>query len=95
MRSIPCWSALLALIACGWAGCDARLPEPESPGARLYAARCASGCHRLYAPGLMTTDMWEITVDRMQGDLLRGGLPPLSPDEKALLMDYLERHGSR
>ena len=37
----------LGLLA---AGCDARLPEPDSPGARLYAARC-TGCHRLYAPG--------------------------------------------
>ena len=75
----------LALLA---AGCDAALPDPESPGARLYAARC-TGCHRLYAPGLLTGEMWKITVARMQGELARRGLPPLSADEQALLVDYL------
>ena len=32
-------------------GCT-HLPDPDSPGARLYAARCGT-CHRLYAPSLM------------------------------------------
>jgi hypothetical protein len=74
-------------------GCNASLPEPESPGARLYADRCG-GCHRLYAPKLMTSEMWTITVTRMQGELGRRGLPMLSPDQKALLLDYLDRHST-
>ena len=95
MRIAGWWSALLPIMASAiWAGCDARLPDPDSPGAQLYAQRCASGCHRLYAPRLMTTEMWKITVDRMQGDLVRKGLPPLSRDEKALVMAYLKRHSS-
>ena len=93
-RSIPRWRAsaglLLAALA---AGCDARLPDPQSPGAQLYAARC-TGCHRLYAPGVMTGEMWKITVTRMQGELARRGLPTLSADDQARLLDYLDRHST-
>jgi hypothetical protein len=74
-------------------GCNARLPDPESRGARLYADRCA-GCHRLYAPAAMTSAMWKIVVVRMQGELARRGLPPLSADDQALLLDYLDRHST-
>ncbi len=80
---------LLAMLAA--MGCDARLPEPESEGARLYAARCDS-CHRIYAPGLMTYEMWKIQVERMQGEIVRHGLPPLTAAERTTVLDYLKRH---
>jgi len=80
----------LGLLA---AGCDARLPDPDSPGGRLYAARC-TGCHRLYGPGVLTAEMWKLTVARMQGELARRGLPPLTADEQATLLDYLDRHST-
>jgi Dihaem cytochrome c len=75
-------------------GCNARLPEPESPGGRLYAERCGS-CHRLYAPQSMKAPMWEMTLQRMQGELARRGVPPLKPDEYETLLAYLERHSDR
>jgi hypothetical protein len=75
-------------------GCDARLPEPDSPGARLYGERC-TGCHRLYAPESMKAAMWEFTLKRMQGELARRGVPPLSPDEYETVRAYLERHSDR
>lgn len=85
---------LVALAAAAWlAGCDARLPDPQSPGARLYAERCG-GCHRLYAPGSLTSAMWEVTVRRMQGELARRGVPPLTADEQATLLDYLDQHST-
>ena len=80
----------VGLLACG---CNARLPDPESSGARLYADRCA-GCHRLYAPAAMTSEMWTIVVTRMQGELARRGLPPLSGHDQAVLLDYLQRHST-
>lgn len=85
-------SAIVTIVMCGVAACDARLPEPDSPGARLYRDRC-SGCHRLYAPSLMKPEMWRITVKRMQGEMARRGVQPLSESETALLLSYLERHG--
>jgi hypothetical protein len=93
--SISGWHAAVAVLVAAAlaAGCDARLPDPESPGARLYADRCR-GCHRLYAPGVMTTEMWKITVTRMQGELARRGLPTLSDDEQTRLLDYLDHHST-
>ena len=81
--------ALVAVLTC--AACNAKLPEPESEGARIYAARCDS-CHRLYAPSIMKFEMWKVQVERMQGELARRGLPPLSEHEHAVLLDYLKRH---
>lgn len=84
-------AALLAVAML--AGCNASLPDPESPGARLYAARCG-GCHRLYAPQLMTSEMWKVTVTRMQGELARRGFPPLTAEEQSTLLAYLDRHST-
>lgn len=81
---------LLVMVLC-WMGCNARLPEPESDGAKLYAARCDT-CHRLYAPGILKFEMWKIQVERMQGEIVRRGLTPLSEAERATLLDYLQRH---
>lgn len=68
-----------------------RLPEPESEGAQLYAARCGT-CHRLYAPSTLKLEMWKYQVDRMQGEMHRRGIPPLTPDQVATLLEYLGRH---
>lgn len=83
--------ALLLAVSLAPAACT-RLPEPDSPGAKLYAERCDGPCHRLYAPGSMKYEMWKIVVDRMQGELARRGLPTLNADEEKLLLDYLRRH---
>jgi hypothetical protein len=77
---LPCLSA-----------CHTQLPEPQSPGAVLYASRCNT-CHRLYAPGSMTYEMWKIQVERMQGEMVRRGVPPLTPEQSVVLLDYLKRH---
>ena len=75
------------------AGCDASLPDPESQGAKLYERRC-TGCHRLYAPGVLSAEMWKVTVARMQGEFSRRGLPILTAEEQATLLDYLDRHST-
>ncbi len=72
-------------------GCNAPLPEPESPGAKVYASRCNT-CHRLYAPRALTYEMWKMKVALMQGEMVRRGLPPLTRDERELLLEYLQRH---
>jgi hypothetical protein len=38
--------------------------------------------------------MWKLQVERMQGELVRHKLPPLSTKERDLLLDYLRRHSS-
>jgi mono/diheme cytochrome c family protein len=83
-------AALAALLA---AACNAPLTDPESPGARLYGARCA-GCHRLYAPGTLTAAMWELQMDRMQAEMARRGVRPLDATERDLVLHYLQAHAT-
>ena len=72
-------------------GCGPSLPDPESPGARVLRERCG-GCHRLYAPGSMTAEMWRVQVARMQQEFTRRGLPWLDAGEEHTLLDYLAAH---
>jgi hypothetical protein len=73
------------------AGCGPSLPEPDSPGARVLAERCA-GCHRVYPPGLMTAGMWRYQVDRMRALFAERGIPWLAPAEEQALLDYVTSH---
>ena len=83
---------VLALIALPClSACTAQLPEPESEGAMLYVHRCDT-CHRLYAPGSLKYEMWRMQVERMQGEMVRRGIPPLTEQEHTLLLGYLRRH---
>lgn len=83
--------AFVACLAAMTVGCETRLPEPESAGARLYRDRCGD-CHRLYAPELLKAEMWKYQVERMQGEMVRRGAPPLKDDERATILEYLQKH---
>ena len=86
---------LLFLIASFYAaGCNASLPEPESESAQLYTQRC-SGCHRLYHPGLLTTEMWQFMLVRMETEFQRMGRPALSESEKTTILKYLSTHSQK
>ena len=74
-------------------GCNASLPDPESPAAQLYRQRC-SPCHRLYAPSLLTAEMWQVIVARMEQQMRRAGSPPLSAEESRMILEYLQKHSS-
>ena len=82
------FAALLSLL-----GCNASLPEPESPAAQLYQKRC-SVCHRLYAPSLLTAEMWRVMLGRMEIEMQRRGVPLPTPAEQAAILDYLRKHAS-
>lgn len=82
----------IATLVLGIAGCNASLPEPESPAAQVYQQRC-SGCHRLYAPQVLTAEMWKVMVTRMEQEFQRRGLPPLQAEERQMILDYLQKHG--
>lgn len=82
------------LIGMCLAGCNASLPEPESESAQLYTQRC-SGCHRLYHPGLLTTEMWQFMMVRMEAEFQRRGRPSLSESEKTAILEYLSTHSQK
>ena len=81
---------LVGLVLVG-AGCGGSLPDPESPGAHVLVARCG-GCHRVYAPGSMTAEMWRFQLGRMRALFADRGIPWLAPDDERALLDYLIAH---
>ncbi len=85
--------AAIASILALCTGCTSPLPEPESAGARLYAEHC-NGCHRVFAPSSLTSAMWKVQVERMQGEMARRGVPPLTREEMDVVLAYLYRHSA-
>src|SRR2546429_7422633 len=85
---------LLLTLLVGGIGCNASLPEPESPGAHLYQQRC-SGCHRLYAPSVLTPTMWQLIVARLEQELQRRGLPPLQPAGRQPILGCLQTYWNK
>jgi hypothetical protein len=83
-------TALLAGLVLA-AGCGPSLPDPDSRGARVLAARCG-GCHRVYAPGLMTAEMWRYQMERMRELFAQRGIPWLDPGDERAVLDYLTAH---
>jgi mono/diheme cytochrome c family protein len=84
--------ALLLLVVL--AGCGPALPDPETPGAAVYRGRCG-GCHRLFPPGSMTAEMWNVQVARMRGEFARRGIPWLGAEEEQTLLRYLGEHAGQ
>ena len=83
--------ALVALGVALAAGCEPALPDPDSRGAAVLRERCG-GCHRVYSPGSMTGEMWNVQVERMRDQFARRGLPWLTTEEERALRDYLSVH---
>jgi mono/diheme cytochrome c family protein len=84
---------LVFLLAQLVAACSPALPDPQSAGAQIYQVRC-SPCHQLYAPGSMTAAMWEVQVGRMQEEMLRRAVNPLTEQERYLVLTYLKAHAA-
>ena len=91
---VPRRILIAAVLALGAIACDARLPEPESEGARVVRERC-NGCHRIYAPSGMTFEMWKLQVARMRDKYTQAGRPWLTPDEERVLLDYLRHYAGQ
>lgn len=86
--------AMVAALAMFVAGCEGPLPEKDSFAAQLYAARC-DGCHHAYNPHRMTAAMWEVQVGMMEPKMREAGLPPLTPEERKTILDYLQRNAGQ
>jgi hypothetical protein len=80
------------VLLAGFVSACTKIPEPESAGGQLYAQRCSQGCHGAYRVDTMKFEMWKMVVRRMQGEMVRRGLPALTDTELQTLLEYLERH---
>lgn len=97
-----CACATLALMTLAWAlGCAGALtgiPDLDSPDGRVFAQRCKS-CHLKFPishavpdPRLRTMAEWQEVLPKMDRIAREHGIPPMTEDERAAILRYLERH---
>ena len=81
-----------ALLPLALAACQSKLPEENSPAARLYVERCGT-CHAAYNPRSLTAAMWDTQMKLMEDKCIRqkGGLP-LTAEQRKTILDYLIRN---
>jgi hypothetical protein len=85
-------AVLIAVIAIVASGCKPKtLPDADSPAAKIYVSRCGS-CHAPYNPHEMTASMWETQVMMMEVKMQQAGQPPLTPDQRDTILQYLRRN---
>jgi hypothetical protein len=77
----------LFLIAC--AGTQ-MIPEPESPGAKIYKEKCTQ-CHGLPGTKRHTPEQWDHLLVMMDGFMRDKGIE-FPAGERKLVQDYLRRN---
>ncbi len=86
-------SAGAALLSLALAACQSKLPEQDSPVARLYVERCGN-CHAAYNPRSLTPAMWAAQMKLMEDKIRKSGLPALTAGESKTILDYLTRNSA-
>jgi hypothetical protein len=82
----------LTFLAALVSGCKrSPLPDAASPEAQLYVSKCGN-CHTPYNPHELTAEMWDTQVTMMELKMQSAGLPPLTPDDRASILEYLKRN---
>lgn len=71
-----------------------KMPDEGSYAEQLYVKRCGQ-CHQAYNPSQMTAAMWTVQVDRMQERMKQVGIPPLGPDERKTILNYLSTNAGQ
>jgi hypothetical protein len=85
--------AALLLTAVSWVACGRELPEPESPGARLYTRYCSGeGCHGPIPPRRGGKRYWDMQYARMLPLMRKEGWKLPSRAETEEILAYLHRH---
>jgi len=82
----------IAAAAVVFAACQQRpLPEAGTDAEQVYAQRCGQ-CHTAYDPHSMTPAMWDAQVGLMDGKIRDAGMPPLSAEQRQIILEYLTRN---
>ena len=62
--------------------------ERETWAKSLFEGRCQM-CHQLPEPGMLRPKQWKLILTTMQQQMQQAGVPPLTEDETARLLEYL------
>ena len=83
---------ILVLLVGLFVGCSTTqtIPEPESPGAKLYLQKCTQ-CHGLPGPKRHTSEQWDHLLVMMKGFMDERGYP-FTMDEQNMIQEYLHRN---
>jgi len=94
IRTMAIAFLLLAILLSPLLGCRPKptpLPEPDTPGGKLYRARC-SVCHSLPHPKRMRYAQWEHMLSVMDKRMEHRKMKPLSEEERRAILEYLKRN---
>lgn len=95
MKAIGRVIALVALASAAAALSACRpLPQQGTVAEKLYANRCST-CHRPYNPHSMTAAMWAYQFPAMEARMQKAGLPPLTNNQRAMILSYLTRNAEQ
>jgi hypothetical protein len=87
LKPLPVFTALL-IGACAQ---PMNVPDAKSPGAEAFVSRCST-CHSLPAPQRHSAQEWEHMVGVMEKRMRERKVPPLTQDERKLILGYLTEH---
>jgi len=82
---------LIITLFTGCALFRASVPEPASEGAKAYKKVCAA-CHALADPRRNTPSQWEHLVRIMEKRMVQRQIPPMTTEEKRLILGYLKKY---
>ena len=68
-----------------------RIPDAESPAARLYVRRCGP-CHAVPHPARLAYPGWVQLLPLMERRMAERGMAPISGVERKEILAYLKAH---
>ena len=92
-RLIFCICLVVMLAGCSTVGQPdgTSLPDRDSVAAQTFVNRC-SACHAIPHPGRHTYQGWSYLVPLMERRMAERGLPPLSAEDRQLILAYLQEN---
>ncbi len=92
MKKLIALSIVFGLIGC--AAVPTPLPEPQSEGAKAYAARCGS-CHSVPHPARLNLQQWRHMLTVMERRMAERRMASMTETEREAILDYLTAHARR
>ncbi len=90
IRALGAVAAIVLVAGCASSGTP--IPAPQSQAAQLFVEKCGS-CHAVPHPARHSADEWPHYVALMEQRMAERDKPPLSEQQRQLIMEYLGEYG--